>query len=112
MFKRDILRRLGDWKNKPDRKPLILRGARQVGKTTAVELFSAAYDQFIPLNLEKPEEAKLFARSLPAADLLQAIRFSKGLPSIEGLTLLFLDEVQNSPEAVSSLRYFYEDLPE
>jgi hypothetical protein len=112
MFKRDILRRLGDWKNKPDRKPLILRGARQVGKTTAVELFSAAYDQFISLNLEKPEEAKLFARSLPAADLLQAIRFSKGLPSIQGRTLLFLDEVQNSPEAVSSLRYFYEDLPE
>jgi len=111
MFKREILRRLGDWKNKPDRKPLILRGARQVGKTTAVELFSAAYDQFIPLNLEKPEEAKLFARSLPAADLLQAIRFSKGLPSIQGRTLLFLDEVQNSPEAVSSLRYFYEDLP-
>jgi predicted AAA+ superfamily ATPase len=112
MFKRDILRRLGDWKNKPDRKPLILRGARQVGKTTAVELFSAAYDQFIPLNLEKPEEAKLFARSLPAADLLQGIRFSKRLPSIQGRTLLFLDEVQNSPEAVSSLRYFYEDLPE
>ncbi len=112
MFKREILRRLGDWKNKPDRKPLILRGARQVGKTTAVELFSAAYDQFISLNLEKPEEAKLFARSLPAADLLQAIRFSKGLPSVQGRTLLFLDEVQNSPEAVSSLRYFYEDLPE
>ncbi|OGD20327.1 MAG: AAA family ATPase [Candidatus Aminicenantes bacterium RBG_13_59_9] len=112
MFKREILRRLGDWKNRPDRKPLILRGARQVGKTTAVRLFSAAYDQFIPINLEKPEEAKLFARSLPAADLLQAIRFSKGLPSIEGPTLLFLDEVQNSPEAVSSLRYFYEDLPE
>jgi predicted AAA+ superfamily ATPase len=112
MFKREILRRLRNWQNRPDRKPLILRGARQVGKTTAVGLFSAAYDQFISLNLEKPEEAKLFARSLPAADLLQAIRFSKGLPSIQGRTLLFLDEVQNSPEAVASLRYFYEDLPE
>ena len=111
MFKREILRRLADWKDKPDRKPLVLRGARQVGKTTAVELFSAAYDQFISLNLEKPEEAKLFARSLPAADRLQAIRFFKGLPSIQGRTLLFLDEVQNSPEAVSSLRYFHEDLP-
>jgi predicted AAA+ superfamily ATPase len=112
MFKRDILRRLSDWQNKSDRKPLILRGARQVGKTTAVKLFSTNYDQFLPLNLEKPEEAKLFARSLPPADLLQAIRLSKGAPSIRGRTLLFLDEVQNSPEAVSSLRYFYEDLPE
>lgn len=112
MFKRDILRRLGDWQNKSDRKPLILRGARQVGKTTAVKLFSTNYDQFLLLNLETPEEAKLFARSLPPADLLQAIRLSKGAPSIRGRTLLFLDEVQNSPEAVSSLRYFFEDLPE
>jgi predicted AAA+ superfamily ATPase len=112
MFQRAILSHLHDWKNKSDRKPLILRGARQVGKTTAVKLFSSAYEQFIPLNLDKPEEAKLFSRALSASELLQAIRFSKGLPRIEGPTLLFLDEVQNSPEAVASLRYFYEDLPE
>jgi predicted AAA+ superfamily ATPase len=112
MFKRAILRQLQDWKVRPDRKPLILRGARQVGKTTAVELFSSAYDQFIHLNLEKPEEAKLFSRELPARDLFQAIRFHKGLPSIGGQALLFLDEIQNSPEAVRSLRYFHEDLPE
>ena len=111
MFKRSILRQLQDWKAKPDRKPLILRGARQVGKTTAVQLFSSAYDQFIPLNLEKPEEARLFSRELATRDLFQAILFQKGLPSIEGQVLLFLDEVQNSPEAVRSLRYFHEDLP-
>jgi len=112
MFTRSILQQFREWKNKPDRKPLILRGARQVGKTTAVRLFSEAYDQFIHLNLEQPDEAKLFSRSLPATDLLQSIRFFKSLPSVEGQTLLFLDEVQNSPEAVGFLRYFYEDLPE
>ena len=112
MFQRSILQQLREWKNKPVRKPLVLRGARQVGKTTAVELFSSAYDQFIHLNLEKPEEARLFSRELPARDLFQAIRFHKGLPSIEGEVLLFLDEIQNSPEAVRALRYFHEDLPE
>jgi uncharacterized protein len=111
MFERAILRRLHEWKSQSDRKPLILRGARQVGKTTAVRLFSPVYDQFISLNLEKPEEAGLFSRSLAPSELMQAIRFFKGLPSIQGRTLLFLDEIQNSPEAVTSLRYFYEELP-
>ena len=112
MFKRTILRQLQAWKDRPDRKPLILRGARQVGKTTAVELFAEAYDHFIPLNLEKPEEARLFSRDLSARDLMQAIRFHKGLPSIDGRALLFLDEIQNCPEAVHALRYFHEELPE
>jgi predicted AAA+ superfamily ATPase len=111
MFTRAILHRLQEWKNSPARKPLIIRGARQVGKTTAILLFSKAYDQYIPLNLEKPEEAKLFSRPQSARDLFQSILLFKGCPSIEGRTLLFLDEVQNSPEAVRALRYFHEDLP-
>jgi len=111
MFGRTILKELRRWKASPDRKPLILRGARQVGKTTAVDIFSREYEQSISLNLEKPEDAALFSRKLPANDLFQAILFHKNLPRLSGQVQLFLDEVQNSPEAVRMLRYFHEDLP-
>jgi predicted AAA+ superfamily ATPase len=112
MFNRSILNEFRAWKDSATRKPLVLRGARQVGKTTAVEIFSKEYGQFIHLNLEKPEEAALFSRGLSAPDLFQAILLRKNLPRIDGGTLLFLDEIQNSPEAVRMLRYFHEDLPD
>lgn len=112
MFNRSILAYFQTWKNSTDRMPLILRGARQVGKTTAVELFSREYAQFIHLDLEKPAEAALFSRGHSAADLFQSILFFKGLPRTEGKTLLFIDEIQNAPEALKMLRYFYEDLPD
>ena len=112
MFSRSILGKLHTWKDASDRKPLVLRGARQVGKTTAVEIFSRSYDQFIPLNLERPDAARLFSRELSARDLFQSILLHLNLPRIEGQVLLFLDEIQNSPEAVRALRYFHEELPE
>jgi predicted AAA+ superfamily ATPase len=111
MFNRSILAKFRAWKDSADRMPLILRGARQVGKTTAVEMFSREYDQFIHLDLEKPKEAALFSPAHSAVDLFQSILFLKGLPRIEGKTLLFIDEIQNVPDAVRMLRYFYEDLP-
>lgn len=111
MFKRSILHQLQLWKDSAGRKPLVLRGARQVGKTTIINLFSQEFDQYIPLNLEKPSDAALFSRELPVRDLFQAILLDKNLPRIQGRVLLFLDEIQNSPEAVRQLRYFYEELP-
>jgi len=111
MFYRSILKELHAWKDSPDRKPLILRGARQVGKTTAVQIFSKAYDQFIYLDLEKPDQAKLFAMELPVHDLFQSILFHQNLPRLSGKILLFLDEIQNSPQAILTLRYFHEELP-
>lgn len=111
MFNRSIISYLRQWKVSEDRKPLVLRGARQVGKTTAMELFSREFDQFIHLNLDKPEDATLFSRQLPVRDLFQAILLDRNLPRVDGRILLFLDEVQNSPDAVRQLRYFYEDLP-
>jgi predicted AAA+ superfamily ATPase len=69
------------------------------------------YDQFISLNLEKPEDARLFTRGLPPRDLFQAILLHKNLPRSSGRVLLFLDEVQSAPEAVRLLRYFHEDSP-
>ncbi len=111
MFKRSILHQLRLWKDSVNRKPLILRGARQVGKTTVIDLFSQDFDQYISLNLEKPSDADLFSRELPVSDLYQAILLERNLPRIQGCVLLFLDEIQNSPEAIRQLRYFYEALP-
>jgi uncharacterized protein len=62
MIRRNTNNELNTWRLKPDRKPLVLRCARQVGKTTAVKLFAAGFSQFINLNLERPEDRKLFVR--------------------------------------------------
>jgi len=90
------------------RKPLILRGARQVGKTTAVEMFSKDFDQYVYLNLEKYEDANIFDRDLPTEELIEAIFFLKNISGSEGKILLFIDEIQNSPKAMAQIRYFYE----
>ncbi len=111
MFSREIINRLEQWADAEERKPLILRGARQVGKTVAVDLFGERFDQYISLNLELEAEREIFQRGLPVPDLFQAILLRKKLKSNGSRVLLFLDEVQNSPEAVASLRYFYELLP-
>ncbi|MBW2595383.1 MAG: ATP-binding protein, partial [Deltaproteobacteria bacterium] len=108
MFYRKIINELDRWAEEKDRKPLILRGARQVGKTTAVDIFSKAFDRYIYLNLEKKEDAEIFNKDLPLKDLIQAIYLSKNVSPSGGRTLLFIDEIQNSPRAVSMMRYFYE----
>ena len=61
MFYRDIIKKLEIWAQRKSRKPLILRGARQVGKTTAVKMFAENFDQFIYLNLEKAEDGRTIA---------------------------------------------------
>lgn len=96
----------------PERKPLVLRGARQVGKTTAVNIFSKEFDVYIYLNLEKKEDALLFERKLSVQELFQAILLSKNIQYKKGKILLFIDEIQNSPAAVSMLRFFYEEMKE
>jgi uncharacterized protein len=108
MFTRTILEELTRWAAKPDRKPLVLRGARQVGKTTVVKIFSRHFQNFISLNLELDRE--LFENNYTADELLTAIHFYKNIPR-GGRTLLFIDEIQTSPEAVAMLRYFYEETP-
>ena len=108
---RKLISQLKKWANSKNRKPLILRGARQVGKTTAVNIFSKQFDQYIYLNLEKPDDADLFGRNLKVKELLQAIFLYKNITQKKGKLLLFIDEIQNSPEAISILRYFYEEFP-
>ena len=84
----------------------MLRGARQVGKTTAVDRFGAEFRQYVALNLDHPGDREVFDRKLPLERTLEAIFFLKGADPAEASTLLFLDEIQNSPHAVQLLRYF------
>ena len=109
MFYREIIDKLKDWAGRENRKPLVLRGSRQVGKTTAVEIFSKEFDQYIALNLEREEERKIFETSYPFQDLLMALFFYAGKERKLGRTLIFIDEIQNAPRAIALLRYFKEE---
>ena len=75
MFKRLALNYLRKWAQKEERKPLVLRGARQVGTTTLVKMFAADFDHYICLNLEEKEDAELFAADSSFDDLLVGILF-------------------------------------
>ncbi|HZH86445.1 MAG TPA: AAA family ATPase [Brumimicrobium sp.] len=101
-----------DWKNQKNRKPLILRGARQVGKTTLIKQFSENYTQFISLNLEKQQDAEYFNQYTDAKTLLNALLLERNMNSITTHeTLLFIDEIQEVPKVIALLRYFYEEIP-
>ncbi|HPJ38753.1 MAG TPA: AAA family ATPase [Spirochaetota bacterium] len=108
MFNRTIIAELRIWADKPDRKPLILRGARQVGKTTAVDMFSREFENYIRLNLELKNDLELFQQNLDLKDLIDYILLKKNITLKPGRTLIFIDEIQNSPEAISLLRFFHE----
>ncbi len=110
-FNRRINNELLDWSSSPNRKPLVLRGARQVGKTTAINSFGASFDTFIALNLELKNDRALFDNDLPLPDLVQRIFLEKNAQR-GPRTLLFIDEIQQSPRAVEQMRYFYELMPE
>lgn len=112
MFKRDIIDHLEAWRRSPRRKPLVLRGPRQVGKTTVVNMFGASFDNYLYLNLEDSEAAGLFELNVPLAELMPFLFAHCKKRRADGSTLIFIDEIQNSARAVSRLRYFYEQLPE
>ena len=112
MIQRKALQFLTDWKNSNHRKPLVNRGARQVGKTFLVKEFAKRYDIFLELNLEKPADRKLFEDFDNVQELITAIFFHKEKRKNGGTTLLFIDEIQFSKKAVAFLRYFYEEANE
>lgn len=113
MFDRIAIRYLRQWAGKDNRKPLVLRGARQVGKTTLVNLFAKDFDTYIYLNLEEKDAARLFRSDSSFADLLSGIFFMANEPDDRTRrTLIFIDEIQNEPKAVEALRYFYEKRPD
>ena len=92
---------------------MVLRGARQVGKTTLVKLFAKEFDTYIYLNLEESENAELFASGYSFEDLLAGIYLKANVQQdASKRTLIFIDEIQNEPKAVQTLRYFYEKRPD
>jgi predicted AAA+ superfamily ATPase len=110
---RQQLQFLYAWLHNKNRKPLIIRGARQVGKSTLVELFAQQYQRtLLNVNLERhPEMAPIFSGKDPE-QIIQQIEFLPNMKTVGNDTLLFLDEIQAVPEAIPALRYFYEDMPE
>ena len=111
MFSRNIISDLHDWSRRKKRKPLVLRGARQVGKTTLVDEFGQSFAIYLKLNLEVSEHIQLFDDYKNMDTLLTGIYLVNGIERKDVPTLLFIDEIQNSPRAVSLLRYFYEQTP-
>ncbi len=113
-MKRILYKELLLWKNNSKRKPLLLQGARQVGKTYLVNQFGKAeYENYIYLNFEQNKEIKkLFEGSLNPSQILFDLSLYLGKKIEPKNTLLFFDEIQISPEAITSLKYFYEQTPE
>ncbi len=113
LFNRTLEKHISDWKEKPKRKPLIIRGARQVGKTTLVEKIGQNFDVFISLNLEKSNHGAYFENTDEIKRIFDGILLDKNLILLpEQKCLLFIDEIQQSPHVIKLLRYFYEELPE
>jgi len=112
-MKRDIIQLFIDWKSRKTRKPLIVRGARQVGKTYAINEF--ANEHFIntvSINLEESIELRSIFKTNNPKSIIEELSILKKTNIIPGQTLLFIDEIQACPEAIVSLRYFYEQMPQ
>ena len=103
---------LQNWKARKNRKPLIIRGARQVGKTFLVEQFASDFDVFIKINFEENPEYKELFQTNNVKTILENLSFEFTTKIEAKRTLLFLDEIQACPEAIPALRYFYGKVPE
>jgi predicted AAA+ superfamily ATPase len=110
---RAIDERLRSWKASARRKPLIVRGARQVGKSWSIQQFGRAeFRNVVTIDFEKrPLLKPLFTGDLSPAVLVEQLELAAGQPIRPGETLLFLDEIQACPRAFTALRYFHEELP-
>lgn len=99
------------WKNSKNRKPLLIRGARQVGKTTLVRNFAKNFSTYVELNLERETDKKIF-ESNDINKILNAAYLLKSVVPDKKSTLIFIDEIQEFPKAIQLIRFFYEDKPE
>ncbi len=101
-----------EWKNRKTNKPLLLRGARQVGKTYAARTLGKTFTHFVEVNLEEDSVARaIFEKDLDVNRIKMQLVAHTRTPIIAGETLLFIDEMQASPQAILALRYFYEKFP-
>lgn len=106
-MKRAIEKDLKEWKEREDRKPLLVRGARQVGKTFIIEKFGKEnFESYITINFEEMKDLKgAFQADLDPALIIRDLSTRMKTPIIPGKTLLFLDEIQACPEALVSLAF-------
>lgn len=112
-YPRSIDKYLSDWKDEKNHKPLLLRGARQVGKSSAIRQLGKTFKHFIEVNFERDKEIKsVFTGNLKPKEITSRLSAFYGVPIVPGDTLLFLDEIQACSEAIHSLWFFYEDYPE
>jgi hypothetical protein len=113
-MKRDFSSDLLAWKNSAGRKPLVVRGARQVGKTYSLKEFARSqFRAFHYLNFEEdPRLADIFEGSLEPGRVLDEMRFRLNRNIDAGRDLIILDEVQRCGRALTSLKYFCEEMPE
>jgi len=113
MIKRLIDWHLARWKHSKNRTPLLIRGARQVGKTHAVRKLGESFKRVVEVNFELAKDIHfIFQKDLHPERILKALEAHVGGKIVPGETLLFFDEIQEVPEAITSLRYFYELMPQ
>ena len=110
---RHIDKALLEWKNSPKRKPLMLRGVRQCGKTSAVRHLAESFRNYVELNLEKQNElCSVFDGDFDVKRIITRLELAFSQKITAGETLIFIDEIQECPRAITALRYFYEDMPD
>jgi uncharacterized protein len=114
-MKRKITEKLVEWKSNQYRKPLLIRGARQVGKTWSVLEFANTHfnGNIHHINFEKnPDLHSIFDQNLDSHRILPELELVTGKRIVPGHDLVFFDEIQDCPRAIMALRYFYEENPE
>ena len=113
-MEREIINKLKEWKNSNNRKPLIIHGARQVGKTYIIKQFGKEYyDNLIYVNFETNQElSNEIVDNINANYIIHKLELFYGEKIIPGKTLIFFDEIQANERVLTSLKYFYENAPE
>ena len=113
-IRRNIVERLKDWKEQEGRKPLLLKGARQIGKTWVMETFGReCFDYCAKFDFDRQEELKsVFRQTKSPERLIKELALYTDVPIIAGKTLIVFDEIQECEEAFNSLKYFCEDAPQ
>jgi uncharacterized protein len=112
-IKRHVDLKLLDWKQSPSRRVLLIRGARQTGKTSAVRELAKSFDRFVEINFEEQTEAAgIFSGNLDVNEITDKLSAFSNVEIVPGKTLLFFDEIQSCPKCISSLRFFHEKMPD
>ena len=112
-IERHVDKELVLWKNSKEHKVLLLRGARQVGKSSSVRKLAERFEHFIEVNFEKNRQIRrLFDDDLDVHEICEKLSVQFKKPIAPNKTLVFFDEIQECPNAISALRFFYEDYPE